>query len=105
MFDFEKWRNIGAKSFTVTDVTMLHNLHITHSSDAYMIMNARNKICWPSMKADIKEFYKNCSEYLEFKRSKAQVSTEISYETSLNILSRVSKYNVISPNTGKKITC
>ena len=59
---------------------MLHNIHITHSSDAYMIMNARKKICWRSMKADIKEFYKNCSECLEFKRSKAQEGTEISYE-------------------------
>ena len=28
---------------------ILHNFHITHSSDAYMLMNARNKICWPSI--------------------------------------------------------
>ena len=82
---------------------MLHNLHITHSSDAYMIMNVRNKICWPSMKADIKEFYKNCSECLEFKRPR-RVQKYL-MKTSLNILSRVSKYNVILPNTEDRITC
>ena len=55
---------------------MLHNLHLTHSSDVYMIMNAKNKVFWPQMKADIRE----CSECLEFKRSKSKESTEVSYE-------------------------
>ena len=32
------------------------------------------------MKADIRELYKKCSDCLELKRSKAQASTEVSYE-------------------------
>ena len=32
------------------------------------------------MKADIRDYYMKCLECLEFKRSKAQASTEISYE-------------------------
>ena len=55
---------------------MLHNLHLTQSSNVYMILNAKNKIFWPQMKADIRE----CSECLEFKRSKSKESTEVSYE-------------------------
>ena len=59
---------------------ILENLHVTHSSDTYMIMQTKGKIWWPSMKADIKDFFKKCSECLEFRRSKAQRGTEISYE-------------------------
>ena len=59
---------------------MLENLHITHSSDTYMILQAKGKICWPNIKEDIRVYYKNCQECLEFKKSKAQKSSEISYE-------------------------
>ena len=59
---------------------MLENLHITHSSDTLMILQAKNKICWPNIKQEIRRHYKNCQECLEFKRSKAQKSSEISYE-------------------------
>ena len=34
---------------------MLKNLHVTHSSDTYMILPAKGKICWTNMKADIKD--------------------------------------------------
>ena len=34
---------------------MLENLHVTHSSDTYMILQAKGRIWWPSMKTDIKE--------------------------------------------------
>ena len=54
---------------------MLENLHITHSSDTYMILQAKGYI-----KEDIRVYYKNCQECLEFRRSKAQKSSEISYE-------------------------
>ena len=59
---------------------MLENLHITHSSDSYMMLQAKGKICWTNMKADIKQFYKSCPECLEFKKTKAQRDTEVSYE-------------------------
>ena len=59
---------------------MLENLHITHSSDIYMILQAKGKICWPNIKEDIRGYYKRCQECLEFKHSKAQKSSEISYE-------------------------
>ena len=59
---------------------MLNNLHVTHSSETYMMLQAQGKICWPNMKADIKDYFKKCSECLEFRRSKAQRGTEISYE-------------------------
>ena len=59
---------------------MLENLHVTHSSDSYMMLQAKGKICWPNMKADIRQYYKNCPECLEFKKSKAQRDTEVSYE-------------------------
>ena len=59
---------------------MLKNLHVTHSSDTYMMLQAKGKICWQNMKADIKDYFKKCSECLEFRRSKAQRGTEISYE-------------------------
>ena len=32
------------------------------------------------MKADIRQYYKNCPECLEFRKSKAQRDTEVSYE-------------------------
>ena len=35
---------------------MLKNLHIIHSSDSYMMLQAKGKICWPNMKADIRQF-------------------------------------------------
>ena len=35
---------------------MLKNLHVTHSSDTYMMLQAKGKICWPNMKADIKDY-------------------------------------------------
>ena len=62
---------------------MLQNLHVTHSSDTYMMLQAKGKIWWPSMKADIKDYFKKCSECLEFRRSKAQRGTEISYENPI----------------------
>ena len=31
---------------------MLENLHITHSSDSQMILQAKNKIAWPNIKQD-----------------------------------------------------
>ena len=34
---------------------MLENLHITHSSDGYMMLQAKGKICWPNMKNDIRQ--------------------------------------------------
>ena len=59
---------------------MLENLHITHSSDSQMILQAKNKIAWPSIKSDIRAHYRSCQECLEFKRSKSQQDSEISYE-------------------------
>ena len=59
---------------------MLDNLHITHSSDSQMILQAKNKIAWPNIKEEIRRHYKSCQECLEFRRSKAQQNTEISYE-------------------------
>ena len=32
---------------------MLHNLHLTHSSDVYMILKAKNEIFWLQMKARV----------------------------------------------------
>ena len=31
---------------------MLNNLHITHSSDSQMILQAKNKIAWPNIKQE-----------------------------------------------------
>ena len=59
---------------------MLENLHITHSSDTYMMLQAKGKICWPNIKSDIRQYYKSCPECLEFKKTKAQKSSEVSYE-------------------------
>ena len=56
------------------------NLYIIHSSDNYMMLQAKGKICWPNMKADIRQYYKNCPECLEFRKSKAQRDMEVSYE-------------------------
>ena len=39
---------------------MLENWKITHSSDSYMMLQAKGKICWPNMKAEIRQYYKNC---------------------------------------------
>ena len=43
---------------------MLENLHITHSSDTLMILQAKVKICWPNIKQEIRGYYKNCQECL-----------------------------------------
>ena len=51
-------------------------LHVTHPATETMLNHTKNKIFWPQMKADIRE----CSECLEFKRSKSKESTEVSYD-------------------------
>ena len=45
-----------------------------------MMLQAKGKICWPNMKAEIREFDRNCPECLEFRKTKAQRGTEVSYE-------------------------
>ena len=93
---------MGPKSLRLQ---MLQNLHVTHSSDTYMMLQAKGKIWWPSMKADIKDYFKKCSECLEFRRSKAQRGTEISYENLLKTSNLVNRFSVILQNSGGKITC
>ena len=59
---------------------MLKNLHLTHSSDGMMLLNAKKKIFWPQVKCDLTSFYETCPKCLMHKRSKAQASMEISYK-------------------------
>ena len=65
---------------------IIRNLHIIHGSDRLMMLNSKRRIFWPKIKKDLRTFYESCPECLEYKQSKAQAKTEISYEYCLRIL-------------------
>ena len=82
---------------------IIRNLHIIHGSDRLMMLNSKRRIFWPKIKKDLRTFYESCPECLEYKQSKAQAKTEISYEYCLRILNLWCKYTQISVNMGARI--
>ena len=41
---------------------MMKNVHITHSSDSNILLNAKNKIFWPYIQKDFKNYYESCKK-------------------------------------------
>ena len=59
---------------------MMRVLHLTHSGDAAMIVQAKGKIFWPGMRKHLKDTYDTCEKCAVNKVSKAQENNEISQE-------------------------
>lgn len=50
---------------------MIRVLHMTHQADTAMMTQAKKKIFWSGMKADLQQTYKECPSCQENKESKA----------------------------------
>ena len=59
---------------------MMRVLHLSHSGDVSMLLQAKNKIFWPGMRKDLKKVYDSCQDCAENKTSKANESNEVSYD-------------------------
>ena len=63
---------------------MLKTIHLTHPCDEVMLFNCKQKIFWPKMRQNIKEFYLRCEQCTENRISRAQPKNEIDYGDLFN---------------------
>jgi hypothetical protein len=59
---------------------MTRVLHLSHSGDISMMIQAKSKIFWPGMKRDLKKIYDECPTCQENKASKANEHNEIAQD-------------------------
>ena len=59
---------------------MMRILHLTHSCDIAMLLQAKSRIFWAGLRRDLKTLYENCSDCQENKMSKARQDNEVSFE-------------------------
>ena len=57
---------------------MCQTLHFTHHSDELMMKQAKDKIFWPEMRAELREVYETCQECKTNRPSKSQEHNEVS---------------------------
>ena len=56
---------------------MIRVLHMTHQADTAMMTQAKKKIFWPGMKADLQQIYRECPSWQDNRESKANEHNEI----------------------------
>ena len=57
---------------------MCQTLHFTHHSDEMMMKQAKDKIFWPEMRAELRKVYDTCQECKTNRPSKSQEHNEVS---------------------------